>query len=64
MPSDELHVYKDREGHRLYRKDKVDTTCARCGEPMEFVATTERKDGESESRFKVRALHATKEGVS
>lgn len=55
-----LHTYNDRNGHRIYRADKKETTCARCGEPMDFVATTERKDGESDSRFKVRALHATK----
>lgn len=63
---EELHTYADAAGHRVYRKEKADTICRRCdpSSKMEFVATTERKDGESVSRWKVRAIHASKEKVN
>lgn len=56
MDKEVLHVYYCREGHRLYRKTQGDTDCARCGATMDLLATVPRKDGESESQWKVRAI--------
>lgn len=64
--AEQLHTYSDQYGHTIYRKDKADTMCRRCEPPtpMTFVATTERRDGESESSWKVRAIRASREKVN
>ncbi len=55
--SEKLYLYQDHAGHRIYSKEpRTSVKCFECGEPMKFIATLPRREGESESEHKVRAL--------
>ncbi len=58
MAEDKLYLFQCENSHRLYSKDTDAKSCLMCAEPkpMKFIATLPRREGESESEHKVRAL--------